>query len=86
MPSLSATWAAVLWVAVVATCLGLALQAWAQGALSATSSAVIMTMEPVFAALLAVLVAGEVLTKAGWLEGLLVVVAMGTAEISVREC
>ena len=28
----------------------------------------------------------EVLTKAGWLGGLLVVVAMGTAEIRVREC
>ena len=86
VPSTSATWAAVLWVALVATCLGLAVQAWAQGALSATSAAVIMTMEPVFAALLAVLVAGEVLTTAGWLGGLLVVVAMGTAEIGVREC
>ncbi len=86
VPGTSDTWAAVLWVALVATCLGLAVQAWAQGALSATSAAVIMTMEPVFAALLAVLVAGEVLTRAGWLGGLLVVVAMGTAEIGAREC
>jgi drug/metabolite transporter (DMT)-like permease len=61
-------------------------QAWAQGALTATSAAVIMTMEPVFAALLAVLVAGELLGPAAWLGGLLVVLAMGTAEIGVREC
>lgn len=86
LPSTPDAWVAVLWVALVATCLGLAVQAWAQGALSATSAAVIMTMEPVFAALLAVLVAGEVLTTVGWLGGLLVVVAMGTAEIGVREC
>lgn len=86
VPSTRAAWSAVLWVALVATCLGLAVQAWAQGALSATSAAVIMTMEPVFAALLAVLVAGEVLAATGWLGGLLVVVAMGTAEIGVREC
>ena len=76
----------MLWVALVATCLGLAVQAWAQGALTATSAAVIMTMEPVFAALLAVVVAGEVLAPAAWLGGLLVVVAMGTAEIGVRDC
>ena len=85
-PRTPGAWTAVLWVALVATCLGLAVQAWAQGALSATSAAVIMTMEPVFAALLAVLLAGEVLTTTGWLGGLLVVLAMGTAEIGAREC
>ena len=86
VPRSTGAWAAVLWVAVVATCLGLAVQAWAQGALTATSAAVIMTMEPVFAALLAVVVAGEVLAPTAWLGGLLVVVAMGTAEIGVRDC
>jgi len=39
----SGAWVAVLWVALVATCLVLAVQAWAQGALTATSAAVIMT-------------------------------------------
>ena len=85
-PSTSGEWAAVLWVALVATCLGLAVQAWAQGALTATSAAVIMTMEPVFAAALAVAVAGEVLAPWAWVGGLLVVVAMGTAEIGARAC
>lgn len=85
-PSTSEAWAAVLWVALVATCLGLAVQAWAQGALTATSAAVIMTMEPVFAAVLAVAVAGEVLAPWAWVGGLLVVVAMGTAEIGARAC
>jgi drug/metabolite transporter (DMT)-like permease len=45
-----------------------------------------MTMEPVFAALLAVVVAREVLAPTAWLGGLLVVLAMGTAEIGAREC
>lgn len=85
-PRASDAWAAVLWVALVATCLGLAVQAWAQAALSATSAAVIMTMEPVFAAVLAVVVAGETLSPTGWLGGLLVVVAMATAEIGARSC
>ena len=86
VPSTAGAWAAVLWVALVATCLGLAVQAWAQGALPATTAAVIMTMEPVFAAALAVVVAGEVLPPLAWLGGVLVVVAMGTAEIGARAC
>ncbi len=62
------------------------MQAWAQGAMSAVSAAVIMTMKPVFAAVLAVAVAGKVLTASARLGGVLLVVAMGTAEIGAREC
>ena len=85
-PRTGAGWVSVLYVAVVATCLGLAVQAWAQGALSAVTAAVIMTMEPVFAAGLAVGVAGEVLPAAAWLGGVLVVASMGVAEVGAREC
>lgn len=85
-PRSAATWASVLYVAVVATCVGLAVQAWAQGALSAVTAAVIMTMEPLFAAALAVAIAGEVLTPTAWLGGLLVVASMAVAEIGARQC
>ena len=85
-PQSTAGWSSVLYVAVVATCVGLAVQAWAQGALPAVSAAVIMTMEPVFAAVLAVLVAGEVLTATAWVGGLLVVASMGVAEVGARDC
>ena len=43
-----------------------------------------MTMEPVFAAVLAVGVAGEPLLPAAWLGGLVVVAAMGVAELGAR--
>ena len=86
LPPSAAAWSSVLYVAVVATCAGLAVQAWAQSALSAVTAAVIMTMEPVFAAVLAVGVAGESLAPAAWLGGLVVVAAMGVAELGAREC
>lgn len=86
VPRSSSAWAAVVYVAVVATCLGLAVQAWAQGALSAVAAAVIMTMEPVFAAALAVGLGGESLAPAAWVGGLVVVVAMGVAELGARQC
>ena len=79
-------WASVLYVALIATCVGLAVQAWAQGALSAVTAAVIMTMEPVFAAVLAVGVGGESLAPAAWVGGLVVVTAMGVAELGARAC
>lgn len=85
-PPSGAAWSSVLYVALVATCLGLAVQAWAQSALPAVSAAVIMTMEPVFAAGLAVVVAGESLGAAAWVGGLVVVVAMGVAELGARAC
>ena len=85
-PPSAPAWAAVLYVAVVATCVGLAVQAWAQGALSAVTAAVIMTMEPVFAALLAVGLGGESLAPMAWVGGLVVVTAMGVAELGARGC
>ena len=85
-PGSPSAWASVVYVALVATCLGLAVQAWAQGALSTVSAAVIMTTEPVFAALLAVGVGGESLPPAAWVGGLVVVAAMGVAEVGARSC
>jgi drug/metabolite transporter (DMT)-like permease len=85
-PPSRAAWTSVLYVALIATCMGLAVQAWAQSALSAVSAAVIMTMEPVFAAVLAVGVARESLGPAVWVGGLVIVAAMGVAEIGAREC
>ena len=85
-PPSTQAWASVVYVALVATCLGLAVQAWAQGALSAVSAAVIMTSEPVFAALLAVGVGGESLPPTAWVGGLAVVAAMGVAELGARAC
>lgn len=86
VPATGAAWRALLYVALVATCVGFGVQAWAQSALSATTAAVVMTMEPVFAAVIATAVGGEHLPVAGWLGGLLVVVSMFVAELGSRQC
>jgi drug/metabolite transporter (DMT)-like permease len=76
----------VAYLALAATCLGFVVQAWAQSALSATTAAVVMTMEPVFAAFLAASIGGEALHATGWLGGVLVVTSMFVAELGPRDC
>ena len=85
LPTL-ATLGGVLYLALAATCLGFVVQAWAQAALSATSAAVIMTSEPVFAAAVAVAIGGEILGGAAWAGGALLVAAMFLAELGPRHC
>jgi drug/metabolite transporter (DMT)-like permease len=85
-PPNAAAWAAVGYLALAATCLGFAVQAWAQSALSATNAAVIMTMEPVFAAALAWLLGERGLTPLAWSGGLLIVASMLLAELGPRQC
>ncbi len=86
LPPNGTSWRAVAYLALVATCLGFVVQAWAQSALPATTAAVVMTMEPVFAAALAVGVGAEALVPSGWIGGLLIVVAMFLAELGPRAC
>ena len=63
LPVGASTWGAIVVTAVAATALAFVIQSWAQAQLSATHVAVLLTLEPVFAALTA-WVAGEAL---GWL-------------------
>ena len=86
LPATGATWRSLVYLALVATCLGLGVQAWAQSALTATTAAVVMTMEPVFAAVFAATLGAETLTPASWLGGLLVVSSMFVAELGPRHC
>jgi drug/metabolite transporter (DMT)-like permease len=76
----------LLYLALAATCLGFLVQAWAQSVLTAAAAAVVMTMEPLFAAVLAGLVAGESLATGGWIGGLLIVASMFVAELGPRNC
>lgn len=86
LPATEDTWRSLVYLALVATCLGLAVQAWAQSALTATTAAVVMAMEPVFAALIAATIGGETLPPAAWLGGMVVVSSMFVAELGPREC
>lgn len=84
LPDTPGAWAAVGYTAVAAGAVALVVQTWAQAHLSATRAAVVMTMEPVFAALFAVLLGGELLTLRMLSGGLLVLVAMYVAELGPR--
>src|SRR5438128_276985 len=59
VPPDASVWAALLLTALAATALAFVVQTWAQAHLPPTRAAVIMTMEPVFAGIFAVAVAGE---------------------------
>ncbi|HET8616493.1 MAG TPA: DMT family transporter, partial [Actinomycetales bacterium] len=81
LPQGPGQWAGVLYTALAAGALALVLQTWAQGHLSATRAAVIMTMEPVFAAAFAVGLGGEHLTLRMLAGGVLVLAAMYVVEL-----
>jgi drug/metabolite transporter (DMT)-like permease len=84
LPSTGGDWAAVLYMAVFAAALALAGQTWAQAHLPPTRTAIIMSMEPVFAAVFAVLLGGESATARMLVGGLLVLCAMLIVELVPR--
>lgn len=84
LPGTTADWASVIYMAVFAAALALAGQTWAQAHLPPTRSAIIMSMEPVFAAFFAVWLGSEVLTARMLVGGGLVLTAMLIVEIGPR--
>lgn len=83
-PARAGDWASVIYMAVVAGAAAMIGQTWAQAHLPPTRAAIIMTMEPVFAAFFAVVFGGESLTVRMILGGLLVLSAMLLAELAPR--
>jgi drug/metabolite transporter (DMT)-like permease len=77
-------WLSLLYMAIVSGSLTILGQTWAQAHLSATRAAIIMTMEPVFAAFFAVLFGGESLTSRMLVGGALVLTAMYIVELAPR--
>jgi len=84
LPDRPADWLSVLYMAVFAGAGAMIGQTWAQAHLPPTRAAIIMTMEPVFAALFAVLLGGESLTARMLLGGALVLSAMLLVEVGPR--
>jgi drug/metabolite transporter (DMT)-like permease len=84
LPSTGADWLAVVYMAVVPAALALAGQTWAQAHLAPTRSAIIMSMEPVFAALFAIALGGEHMTVRIAVGGLMVLTAMLVVEVLPR--
>ncbi len=84
LPPDGGAWFGVVYTALGAGALALVLQTWAQAQLPPTRAAVIMTMEPVFAGLFAVVLGGESVTLRLALGGTLVLAAMYLVELGPR--
>lgn len=84
LPSSPGQWASVLYMVAFASILALWAQTWAQAHLPATRAAIIMTVEPVFAAFFAVTFGDESVTARMILGGALVLTAMYAVEILAR--
>ena len=84
LPGSAAAWWSVVYMAVVAAALALAAQTWAQAHLPPTRAAIIMTMEPVFAAAFAVSLGGEDPTSRMLVGGAMVLGAMLLVEVGPR--
>ncbi|MBO0846183.1 MAG: DMT family transporter [Nocardioides sp.] len=84
LPDRLGDWVSVLYMAIFAGAGAMIGQTWAQAHLPPTRAAIIMSMEPVFAALFAVLFGGESATVRMVVGGLLVLAAMLLAELAPR--
>nr|WP_281380922.1 DMT family transporter [Nocardioides panaciterrulae] len=84
LPQSGADWLSVIYMALFAGALALVAQTWAQAHLPPTRSAIIMSMEPVFAAFFAVLAGGESLTVRMLVGGAMVLTAMLVVELVPR--
>lgn len=84
LPSTPGQWASVLYMVVFASIAALWVQTWAQSHMSATRAAIVMTLEPVFAAFFAVTLGSESPTWRMIAGGALVLVAMYAVELLGR--
>ncbi|MEO5663188.1 MAG: DMT family transporter [Nocardioides sp.] len=81
LPDNGRDWLSVLYMAIVAGALAMLGQTWAQAHLPPTRSAIIMSMEPVFAASFAVALGGEGITSRLLIGGAMVLAAMLVVEL-----
>ena len=84
LPTRVGDWFSIAYMAVFAGAGALLGQTWAQAHLPPTRAAIIMTMEPVFAAFFAVLLGGESATLQMLVGGALVLAAMLLVELGPR--
>jgi drug/metabolite transporter (DMT)-like permease len=84
LPPTAAVWAAIVFLALVATALAFLAQTWAQTYMSAPRAAIVLTLEPVFAGIFGVTVGGDTLTARILAGGLCIVAAMYIVELGPR--
>lgn len=84
VPGTTGGWLSIIYMALVAGAFCLFAQTWAQSQLTASRAAIIMALEPVFAAFFAVLLGGEALTARILTGGAAVMAAMYLVELTPR--
>ena len=84
LPATAVDWWSLVYLAVVAAALTMVLQTWAQAHVEPSRAAVVMAMEPVWAAGFAVLLGGERVTVRMVTGGLAIVGAMFLVELGPR--
>lgn len=84
LPPDAGVWVAIVFLALAATALAFLVQTWAQSHLSAPRAAIVLTLEPVFAGIFGVAVAGDQLTARMLAGGLCIVAAMYVVEFAPR--
>ena len=84
LPDNGRDWLSVVYMALFAGALAMLGQTWAQAHLSPTRTAIIMSMEPVFAATFAVALGGEDVTSRLLIGGAMVLTAMLVVELVPR--
>ena len=71
---------AIIVTGVFGTFIALFIMIWAQTILSPSQTAILLSLEPVFAALFSTFFAGEILGVSGWIGGMIIVVAVISLE------
>ena len=84
LPTSSTDWLIVIYLAVVAGAMTMVLQTWAQARIDPSRAAVVMAMEPVWAAGFAVALGGEKITVRMIIGGLAILGAIYLVEIAPR--
>ena len=82
LPASTGDWLVVVYLGLVAGALTMVLQTWAQARIDPTRAAVIMAMEPVWAAAFAVALGGELITVRMVTGGLAILAAMYLVELA----
>lgn len=84
LPSVWTDWTSIIYMAVIAGLIAMSMQAWAQQLLSATTVALMFSLEPVFASVLAIWVWDEPLTGRLVVGGALILLAMQVSVLGPR--
>jgi drug/metabolite transporter (DMT)-like permease len=76
---------ALLVTGILATFVAIMFMVWAQTILGPNQTAILLSLEPVFAALFSTFFAGEILGIYGWIGGMIVVLGVISSEVSFKK-